>query len=336
MSLLTTFLITGTILLYSSLGIAASNGNNFHLIAFGDFGEYSPENQNKVVNLISDLKSRHSIELGLLLGDNFYPYGLKSETDNQFTDKFVNIYQDLAIPFYAVLGNHDYGLWQPGFGDWRAQIALTKSPLNPALKKTEGEIRLWNMPSRYYNFVPRTGSGLTEFFALDTEPAHHYRFNTFEKDGKDSDEYWFSQLDWLRESLISSTAKWKVVFGHHPLLNDGKHGDDTEVLFNSRNRQKNLYTLLCSYADVYISGHEHSIQIFQIDCGKLRSRPLTQIISGAGGSHKMLKKFRGNRSIYHTNNPGFVSLTFYNDYLKLKTFEQSDSGSSARKFLFNK
>ena len=54
----------------------------------------------------------------LNVGDNFYPHGLSSVDDEQFTRSFTSVYNQtalLGVPWYSVLGNHDYGerLW-----DW--------------------------------------------------------------------------------------------------------------------------------------------------------------------------------------------------------------------------
>ena len=42
-----------------------------------------------------------------MLGDNFYPEGLKTLKDPLFTKGFLEIYRELKIPFFPVLGNHD-------------------------------------------------------------------------------------------------------------------------------------------------------------------------------------------------------------------------------------
>jgi tartrate-resistant acid phosphatase type 5 len=45
-------------------------------------------------------------------GDNFYPNGLNSSEDALFSTSFSSVYSQAplrSIPWYAVLGNHDYG-----------------------------------------------------------------------------------------------------------------------------------------------------------------------------------------------------------------------------------
>jgi tartrate-resistant acid phosphatase type 5 len=44
-------------------------------------------------------------------GDNFYSHGLKGPHDPYFKQTFSDMYSapSLQVPWYAVLGNHDYG-----------------------------------------------------------------------------------------------------------------------------------------------------------------------------------------------------------------------------------
>lgn len=58
-------------------------------------------------------------------GDNIYSHGPSIKDDNwqnEFVDKFVDIYRDLwerfALPFYLTLGNHDVGIEDFFAGDW--------------------------------------------------------------------------------------------------------------------------------------------------------------------------------------------------------------------------
>ncbi len=69
-------------------------------------------------------------DIGILLGDNIYPKGVKSISDEQWESKFEKPYRDLVFKFYAALGNHDH------YGKWQAQVEY-KSPR-------------WAMPDRYY------------------------------------------------------------------------------------------------------------------------------------------------------------------------------------------
>lgn len=83
---------------------------------------------------------------------------------------------------------------------------------------------------RYYSFK----KGDAEFFALDStymSPA---------------------QVDWLREELSKSNAKWKIPFFHHPLYSSGRrHGSEVDL-------RELVEPLFVEHGvDVVFSGHEH-------------------------------------------------------------------------------
>src|SRR6266705_140231 len=63
-------------------------------------------------------------------------------------------------------------------------------------------------PSPYYTF----SAGPAQFFALDTNEVSE------------------AQLLWLDAELKKSSAKWKLVYGHHPIYSDGRHGDSQVLI----------------------------------------------------------------------------------------------------------
>jgi hypothetical protein len=88
------------------------------------------------------------------------------------------------------------------------------------------------------------------------------------------------QIEWLTKGLANSTAKWKIVYGHHILWSiGGTKYSEGHVL------RERLMPMLCEYADAYIAGHEHDLELLTDDCsvylpGNTRP-PLPLIISGA-------------------------------------------------------
>lgn len=93
---------------------------------------------------MEDFCELNRCDMGLLLGDNFYPIGVHGPSD--FEAKFEKPYARLPFKFYPVLGNHD--MW----GDWKAQIAYKSSH--------------WDMPGRWYSM----SNDLLNVMALDTNP----------------------------------------------------------------------------------------------------------------------------------------------------------------------
>ena len=82
------------------------------------------------------------------------------------------------------------------------------------------------------------------------------------------------QLQWLKEALDSSHARWKIVYGHFPpYLSAGSRGYTSDTLTVHR-----VMPMLKGRADVYIAGHHHSMQhLAPVDGVNL-------FIAGAGGA----------------------------------------------------
>ena len=214
-------------------------------------------------------------DLALYLGDNFYDSGLSSGDDPQLDSKFELPYASLAIPFYAVLGNHDYGnppteLWKPRF-----QIAYTAR---------SGK---WRMPHHFYTFSREN----VAFFGLDTQ-------------GIVAGLSHGAQQRWLGEALASSKARWKIVFGHHPYISNGEHGNAgnyegcgkycPDEIDGEKLRQL-VEGRVCGAAQVYFSGHDHDLQWHQPRCGT------EFIVSGAGASTGQFR-YRANNPVFWESN----------------------------------
>jgi 3',5'-cyclic AMP phosphodiesterase CpdA len=61
-----------------------------------------------------------------------------------------------------------------------------------------------------------------------------------------------AQMDWLKEALPKSDAKWKIPYMHHPLYSSGeKHGSEEDL----RTLVEPLF--LAHGVDVVFAGHEH-------------------------------------------------------------------------------
>ena len=121
-----------------------------------------------------------------LLGDNMPEEPFEETIPWSFEEPFAPLL-DRGVPFYGVLGNHDYS------GD------LVEDQINYPLFNMEGR--------RWYS---RTfGDGLVTFFILDTEAI----IETPE------------QLFWLRDRLAADTSRWRIILTHKPLIfHEGQRG----------------------------------------------------------------------------------------------------------------
>jgi acid phosphatase len=198
-------------------------------IAVGDAGKGTAD-QYAVGEAMADYALSNPVQFVVLLGDNFYNSGVSSTWDPQWQTKFENAYDPLALgmPFYPILGNHDYA------GNETAQVDYV-SPNGDR----------WQMPARYYK-VSRLlpdGTKIDLFFldmvAFATEPA---------------------QQSWFDSELGASGARWKIVSGHFPVYSNGGYGDNPQLLAL-------LKPMLDGRADVYLAGHEHDLQILAPDSG---------------------------------------------------------------------
>lgn len=243
-------------------------------IAIGDAGT-GAFGQRLTAEAMRKKADHDSISFVLCLGDNFYEFGVRSTDDQQWKDKFERMYTSpsLNVPFYAVLGNHDYRQ------NPQAQVEYTR-------KTTR-----WNMPDRFYTFIREIDdSASAKFFCLDTQPMAYLRSNDLSI-GKDSAKY-MPQLRWLEKELSESSARWKIVLGHHPLYSNGEHGNNKELA-------SLLEPFLVRHAvDFYLSGHEHDLQLLKPVKG------VNYVISGGGGKHRDVA-WRDN-TLYAGTNLGFA------------------------------
>ena len=89
-----------------TVGINPLRVDHLQLVAVGDTGTGNEE-QFEVAHGMARICKESGCDMVLLLGDNFYPNGVKSTEDPQFQSKFEEVYKEIKKPFFAVLGNHD-------------------------------------------------------------------------------------------------------------------------------------------------------------------------------------------------------------------------------------
>ena len=111
----------------------------------------------------------------------------------------------LQVPWYVILGNHDY------HGNCDAQIAYSQLS------------QRWNMPARYFIQSRRlTPPPPRTFFYLDTTPmVKSYWHEPADIATHVSTQDVPKQLAWFKAALAASTAHWKIVIGHHPIYSGG-------------------------------------------------------------------------------------------------------------------
>jgi len=214
----------------------------------------------------------------IALGDNFYNNGVTSVYDDLWQDYYHNIYyQDsLKIPWYVILGNHDYGSNREG-GDPDAQI--------------EYQDGRWNAGHCYLQsyMIPNSNAVVDIVFIDSTLVAPEETYQTSTASGVSEEQqkaYQTSQLSCLEAYLAGSTAHFLLVAGHYPIFSTGKNGPgDMESMVET------VFPLLAKYdVDAYLCGHDHMLEhlvysyyVTDNSGSGTTKRSMDFIISGAAG-----------------------------------------------------
>ena len=236
------------------------SGQTVSFIALGDQGTGNYR-QYQVATGMEHLAATKAVDFVMLLGDNFYRYGIESVADPQWLYKFENMYRGKSldhVPFYAVLGNHDYG------GNEQAEIEYGRE------RKGSGR---WHMPAKdyveYYGeyhgdydsaYDDEVDSkALLKVIYLDTSPLAREHADTIRK------------LTTLLEQ--SQPARWTLVASHVPIRTSSPHYYDQALV-------DLMVPVLKQYSvDGYLSGHDHNQQLISRE-----GEPLF-IVAGTGGKH---------------------------------------------------
>jgi hypothetical protein len=196
------------------------------LFALGDSGSGDEAQQKVAQAMEARCAAAGGIDGILLLGDNAYPSGFGSVDDPQWQTKILGPYGGPClgrVPFYPVLGNHDYR------GNPASEIEFTL--VNPR----------WHMPNRFYSVA--FGS-LLKIVALDS--------NVMEWCLRPG----FCGVDFMIDSLARRDTTWTLLMAHHPLASSSDHG------FVYRGGLFGLLVepYLCQRADAWLSGHSHHLE----------------------------------------------------------------------------
>ncbi len=222
-------------------------------LLLGDWGRKGEPDQAAVARQMGICGKKIEAKFVVAVGDNFYEDGVASVTDAHWQKSFEKVYTApaLDVPWWAVLGNHDY------HGNCNAQIEYTHS------SKAKASSRRWNMPARYYprtekiNAAKGDAANAVDFFYIDTTPMAGLDAGEMTSHGNVKSQDLTKQMAWLQSALAASTAPWKIAVGHHPIYSGGEHGDTPYLV-------KHVLPLLEKHGvQVYFHGHDHDLQHLQ-------------------------------------------------------------------------
>jgi hypothetical protein len=236
------------------------SGKGIDLLALGDFGTSGNRRQKSVADGMAEFAKALDQPLSavLALGDNFY--GKMSV--ERFDKHFDQIYsaKQMDCPFYALLGNHDYGTavheMQPG----RAQMQLEYAANNPRSR--------WKMPAKWYAIeLPDAENPLVKIVMLD---------GCFFPGALTPQEK-IDQRRWLAAELAKETqAPWIWMASHYPMFSQCTkrgRGDNMRLIDEWGPHLKEYDVAL------YLAGHDHDMQHLRIE-----GYPTSFVVNGAGGA----------------------------------------------------
>ncbi|KAL8218502.1 hypothetical protein R6Q57_021906 [Mikania cordata] len=260
------------------------------ILVVGDWGRRGLYNQSHVAFQMGKIGEKLAVDFIVSTGDNFYEDGLYDEEDSLFDESFTQVYTATSLQkqWYSVLGNHDYR------GNVLAQ-------LSPVLTQKDSK---WLC---LRSFV--VNSGIVEFFFIDTTPFQDKYFTEKEHNYDwrgviPREEYLSNVLKEVDMALEESSARWKIVIGHHTIFSAGSHGNTQELI------DQLLPILEAKEVDLYINGHDHCLQHISSQNSQL------QFLTSGGGS----KAWRGEINQLNTN-----EMKFYYDGQGFMTLRVTES-----------
>ena len=161
-------LIVLRLLYLSHLSFIAATTPHINVLSVGDWGSaalsgYHLRNAQETSNAMRTYLNEYNPKLVLNTGDNFYYCGIQNGSDPQINEDFIKLFGDINVPWYNILGNHDYG-FNPDAQLWLNQTIPT-----------------WIMDGRYYHkrvVLEPTMPLILNIIVLDTNPCiSDYRGN---------------------------------------------------------------------------------------------------------------------------------------------------------------
>jgi len=278
-----------------------------HLLIVGDTGT-GDNNQRKVAKIMEEQVTNET-DACVLLGDNFYETGTKGISDAQFRHKFEDIYTHMKVPFWAILGNHDWGNQEGTDGRHMSQVEYSKHS------------EKWNMPDRYYHHV----FGNCDFFMLDTN------FEWMEPE--DIQE----QYNTMIELIKGSKQKWKILCGHHTWRSVGGHGNADK---NLEGFLQDLVQKCGKRIHLYMCGHDHCKNVIDLNISKGPTKSLKCVVIGTGSKlfsdeYLNLKNSGESSNSYihfHSPNLGFCDFRSDSKKIHLDFYGVAKDGSSVKEY----
>lgn len=279
------------ILLILLLTWAAVSSAQMRLLVANDLGRNGYYEQKPIAERMGKMAGELDVEAVLALGDIHHFMGVESVNDPLWMTNYELIYShpELQIPWYPILGNHEYR--------GNTQAVLDYSAVS----------RRWQMSARYYSKVFEEDGTTLRVVFIDTTPL----IGKYHKDSLDypsvPQQDAKKQLSWLEEELSAAKEDWVVVVGHHPI-----YAHTTKSESERKDMQKRVDPILRRHnVDMYICGHIHNFQHI-----KPQGTSIDYVVNSAGSlARSKVEAIEG--TVFASGEAGFSILSFTKDELCL-------------------
>ena len=279
------------ILLILLLAWAAVSSAQMRLLVANDLGRNGYYEQKPIAERMGKMAGELDVEAVLALGDIHHFMGVESVNDPLWMTNYELIYShpELQIPWYPILGNHEYR--------GNTQAVLDYSNVS----------RRWQMPARYYSKVFEEDGATLRVVFIDTTPL----IGKYHKDSLDypsvPQQDAKKQLAWLEEELSGAKEDWVVVVGHHPI-----YAHTTKSESERKDMQKRVDPILRRHnVDMYICGHIHNFQHI-----RPQGTSIDYVVNSAGSlARSKVEAIEG--TVFASGEAGFSILSFTKDELCL-------------------
>lgn len=254
---------------------------NFFLA--NDLGRNGYYDQKPIAELMGKMAENVGIECVVAAGDVHHFEGVRSVNDPLWMTNYELVYShpELMLPWYPILGNHEYR------GNTQAVLDYSKVSAR------------WRMPARYYTRVLENDGITIRLVMIDTAPL-------IDKYRKDAEKYpdaamqdMNKQLAWIDSVLTSAQEDWVLVVGHHPI-----YADTDKSKSERADLQKRLDTLLRKHQNVamYLCGHIHNFQHI-----RMKGSDLDYVVNSSGSLSRKVNPTEG--TVFCSDQSGFSWVT---------------------------
>jgi len=176
----------------------------------------------------------------------------QSSADSRYSQT-RNFFEVLNSPYFFSLGNHDGEVDFSGVGGHTSRLMSLSQNARLKYLPNSHDVYGGGEEGNYYAF--EWGDAL--FVILDS-----YRYNTVAPRTGDDWVLGAAQMDWLEDTLRSSSKRWKFLFSHHilggtPWVSQYNYGDGGGR-YSHTGDQKEINDLMKQYnAQIFFYGHLH-------------------------------------------------------------------------------